>query len=107
MPRYGLVVYPWAMNDSVIKLTLVGTGKPAIRLHKRLNCAARELGLRLDIAEVKQPEACGLDFAQTPAVMVDDDLLFGGLLRTEDIVPHLRARFGAGNFRDGEGTCAA
>lgn len=107
MPRHGLMVYPSAMNDSLIKLTLVGTGEPAIRLHKRLNCAARELGLRLDIAEVKQPEAYGLDFAQTPAVMVEDDLLFGGLLRTEDIVPRLRARFGTGNFRDGEGTCAA
>lgn len=95
------------MNDSVIRLTLVGTGEPAIRLRKRLGCAARELGLRLDIAEVKQPETCGLDFAQIPAVIAESEVLFSGLLRTEEIVPLLRARFGTGTFQDGEGTCAA
>ena len=101
------MVYPWGMNDSAIQLTLVGTGESAIRLRKRLSCAARELALRLDISEAKQPEACGLDFAQTPAVLVGSDVLFSGLLRTEEIVPTLRVRFGTGTFRDGEGACAA
>lgn len=95
------------MNDSAIRLTLVGAGEPAIRLRKRLGCAARELGLRLDIAEVKQPETCGLDFAQTPAVMAGNALLFSGLMRTEEIVPLLRVRFGTGKALDGDGTCAA
>ncbi|MCD6707801.1 MAG: thioredoxin family protein [Thiobacillus sp.] len=95
------------MNDSAIRLTLVGTGESAIRLRKRLGCAARELGLRLDIVEAKQPEACGLDFAQTPAVMAGNALLFSGLMRTEEIVPLLRARFGTGKARDGEAACAA
>ena len=59
------------------------------------------------MTDLVDPEPYDLDYAQTPAVFAEGDLLFSGLLRTEDIVPYLRARFGTGKVRFGGGTCAA
>lgn len=75
-----------------MNLTLVGAGEPLIRLQKRLGCAAAELGIKLQLNIEKSPEAWGLEYAQTPAVLAQGHLLMSGLMRTEDIVAILRAR---------------
>lgn len=74
----------------VVALTLVGAGEPLIRLEKRLHCAAAGLGLRLALTLDKDPEARGIPYAQTPAVLADDIVVLSGLPRTEDIEAWLR-----------------
>jgi hypothetical protein len=84
-------MYASNMNDRIMKLTLVGTGEPLLRLQKRLGCAATELGVTLQIDIEKRPEAVGLRYEQTPAVLAQGRCLVSGLPRTEEIVTILRA----------------
>lgn len=74
-----------------LKLTLVGAGEPLLRLQKRLGCAATELGLTLQLDIEKHPEAVGLRYGQTPAVLAQGRCIVSGLSRTEEIVAILRA----------------
>jgi hypothetical protein len=75
----------------VVELTLVGAGEPLIRLEKRLHCAAAGLGLALDLDIRKDAESLGIPFAQTPAVLMNGQVVLHGLPRTEDIEAWLRA----------------
>lgn len=84
-------MYASKMNVRIMKLTLVGTGEPLLRLQKRLGCAATELGVTLQLDIEKHPEAVGLRFEQTPAVLAQGRCLVNGLPRTEEIVAILRA----------------
>lgn len=84
-------MYAPKMNDRTIKLTLVGAGEPLLRLQKRLGCAATELGVTLQLDIEKHPEAVGLRYGQTPAVLAQGRCLISGLPRTEEIVTILRA----------------
>jgi hypothetical protein len=74
-----------------MKLTLVATGEPLLRLQKRLRCAATELGVTLQLDIEKHPEAVGLRYEQTPAVLAKGRCLVSGLPCTEEIVAILRA----------------
>jgi hypothetical protein len=76
----------------VVALTLVGAGEPLIRLEKRLHCAAAGLGLRLALTFDKEPEARGIPYSQTPAVLAEGVVVLSGLPRTEDIESWLRQR---------------
>ena len=84
-------MYALKMNDRIMKLTLVGAGEPLLRLQKRLGCAAAELGVTLQLDIEKHPEAVGLRYEQTPAVLSQGRCLVNGLPRTEEIVTLLRA----------------
>jgi hypothetical protein len=75
-----------------LALTLVGSGEPLLRLEKRLSCAAAGLGLALDVEIRKDAEAMGIPFEQTPAVLVDGQMAFSGLPRTEEIEDWLREK---------------
>lgn len=74
----------------VVELTLAGAGESLIRLEKRLACAAAGLGLRLVTTVVKNPEALGIPYAQTPALLVNGRVMLSGLPRTEEIAAWLR-----------------
>jgi hypothetical protein len=84
-------MYASNMNDRIMKLTLVGAGEPLLRLQKRLGCAATELGVTLQLDIEKHPEAVGLRYEQTPAVLAQGRCLVSGLPHTGDIVAILRA----------------
>ena len=75
-----------------LALTLAGSGEPLLRLEKRLSCAAAGLGLALDVEIRKDIEALGIPFEQTPAVLVDGQVAFSGLPRTEEIEDWLREK---------------
>ena len=75
-----------------LALTLVGSGEPLLRLEKRLSCAAAGLGLALDVEIRKDAEAMGIPFEQTPAVLVDGQVAFSDLPRTEEIEDWLREK---------------
>lgn len=79
-----------------LKLTVVGSGEPLLRIEKRLQCAAAGLGLVLDLDIHKDPQALGIPFAQTPAVLDSGKTVFLGLPRTEDMEAWLRERLEAG-----------
>lgn len=79
------------MNDMTLRLTLVGAGEPLLRLQKRLGCAAAELGVTLQFDVEKHPEAVGVRYNQTPAVLVQGRCIVSGLPRTEEIVAILHA----------------
>jgi hypothetical protein len=74
----------------LLKLTLVGTGEPLLRLQRRLSCAASGLGLKLEMEIRKDAEAMGIPFTQTPAVMLEGRVALSGLPRTEEIEEWLR-----------------
>ena len=73
-----------------MRLTLVGSGERALRLEKRLRCAAAGLGLALELDMRKDFEVLGLSFDQTPAVLREGEVVFTGLPRTEEIEDWLR-----------------
>lgn len=77
----------------VVKLTLVGSGEPLLRLQKRLSCAAAGAGLALDMEIHKDAEAFGIPYAQTPAVLVNGQMALCGLPRTEEIEDWLRRTY--------------
>jgi hypothetical protein len=77
----------------VVERTLTGAGEPLIRLEKRLHCAAASLGLRLALTLRKDPEALGIPYLQTPAVLADGVVVLSGLPRTEDIEAWLRQKY--------------
>jgi hypothetical protein len=79
-------------NAPVIVLTLIGTGEPLLRLGKRLSCAAAGLGVALDLDIRKDAEVLGIPDDQTPALLVDGQVAFVGLPRTEEIEAWLRER---------------
>jgi hypothetical protein len=79
------------MNDRTLKVTLVGAGEPLLRLQKRLGCVATELGVTLQLDIEKHPEAVGLRYEQTPALLAQGRCIVSGLPRTEEIVAILRA----------------
>jgi len=74
-----------------IALTLVGAGEPLLRLEKRLSCAAAGLGLALDMDIRKDAESFGIPVAQTPAVLMNGQVVLQGLPRTEDLEAWLRS----------------
>jgi len=80
-----------------IILTLVGSGEPLLRLEKRLSCAAAGAGVRLELDIRKDAEALGISFAQTPAVLMDGQVVLNGLPRTEEIETWLRQTCLSGN----------
>ena len=74
-----------------IALTLVGAGEPLLRLEKRLSCAAAGLGLALDMDIRKDAESFGIPVAQTPAVLMNGQVVLHGLPRTEELEAWLRS----------------
>ena len=77
-------------NAPIIRLTLVGSGESALRLEKRLRCAAAGLGLALELDMRKDAAALGIPFTQTPAVLLEGRVTLSGLPRTEEIEDWLR-----------------
>jgi len=73
-----------------LKLVLVGSGEPLLRLEKRLDCAAAGLGLALEFAVRRDHESFGLAYGDTPALVLDGRLVFSGLPRTETLETWLR-----------------
>ena len=57
---------------------IIADGEDALRLHKRVGCAASALGIELAI---ESQRANG----DEPRVLIDDSVLVEGLPRTEDI----------------------
>lgn len=74
----------------VVKLTVVGSGEPLLRLQKRLSCAAAGMGLALDMEIQKDAAAFAIPYEQTPAVLVNGQIGLCGLPRTEEIEDWLR-----------------
>lgn len=62
---------------------IIADGEDALRLSKRVICAARALGIELTIETQRGDGA-------TPRVVIDGSLLTEGLPRTEDIEQRLR-----------------
>lgn len=60
---------------------------------KRLHCAAAGLGLALDVDIRKDAAVLGISFAQTPAVLLDGQVVLNGLPRTEALEIWLRPTF--------------
>jgi len=81
----------------VIKVILVGSGEPLLRLHKRMSCAAAGMGLALDVVIHKDAETFDIPYAQTPAVLVNGKMVFYGLPRTEEIEDWLRHMYSSTN----------
>lgn len=73
-----------------LKLILVGSGEPLLRLEKRLDCAAAGLGLALEFAVRRDHETFGLAYGDTPALVLDGQLVFSGLPCTETLETWLR-----------------
>ena len=68
-----------------LKLILVGSGEPLLRLEKRLDCAAAGLGLALEFTVRRDHETFGLAYGDTPVVIFDGLPIFSGLPRTETL----------------------
>lgn len=77
----------------VIRLTLVGSGEPLLRMEKRLHCAATGAGMALELSIRKDVETLGIPLQQTPAVLLAGQVVLSGLPRTEEIEAWLRQTF--------------
>ncbi|MEF3192661.1 MAG: hypothetical protein K6346_00340 [Halothiobacillaceae bacterium] len=84
-------------DGPILALTLVGQGEPLIRMGKRLECAARGAGIRLDLTIVKDHEGLGIPYADTPCVLHEGAVLTRGLVQAErleqlmkELMPPLR-----------------
>lgn len=77
----------------VLRLTLVGSGEPLLRMEKRLHCAATGAGMALELSICKNAEALGIPLQQTPAVLLAGRVVLSGLQRTEAIEAWLRETF--------------
>jgi len=64
-----------------LTVIIAADGEDALRLHKRVGCAARALGVELDIEERKSG-------GDKPRVLINDELLVEGLQRTEAVQEH-------------------
>jgi len=53
-------MYAQAMNQKVMRFTVIGTGESLLRIQKRPSCAAADLGITLHIGIDKSPEVWGL-----------------------------------------------
>lgn len=73
-----------------VRLTLVGSGEDALRLEKRLRCAAGGLGLALELDVRKDAQALGIPYEKTPALLLQGQIALSGLPRTEEIEDWLR-----------------
>lgn len=80
------------VNAPFIHLTLAGSGEPLLRMEKRLSCAAAGAGVRLELEIRKDYEALGIASGDTPAVLLQGQVIFKGLLRTEEIEAWLKQR---------------
>jgi len=65
-----------------LKVLIVAHGDDALRLYKRVGCAARALGVELEIEEQQSG-------GEVPRVFVNGSLLVEGLQRTEAIQERL------------------
>ena len=65
-----------------VRVSIIADGEDALRLHKRVGCAARALGIALTIASQRAN-------GDEPRVLIDGQLLVEGLPRTEDIEQRL------------------
>ena len=65
-----------------VRVAIIADGEDALRLYKRVSCAARALGIALTI---ESQRANG----DEPHILIDDSVLVEGLLRTEDIEQRL------------------
>ncbi|MBI1285932.1 MAG: thioredoxin family protein [Thiobacillus sp.] len=70
--------------SSTLTVRIVADGEDALRLHKRVSCAARALGVELTIESQ-------ISDSKTPRLLIDDSVLLEGLPRTEDIEQRLTA----------------
>ena len=86
----------------LLRLTLVGTGEPLLRMEKRLSCAAAGVGIALELDIRKDVVGQGIPLALTPIVMLDEQVILRGLLRTEEIERFLRQRFTQANISETE-----
>ncbi|OIR02114.1 hypothetical protein GALL_157320 [mine drainage metagenome] len=73
------------VDAPIIRLTLVGTGEPLLRMERRLSCAAGGAGIRLMLEVCKNVGALGIAYADMPAVLHEGKVIFSGLPRTEEI----------------------
>ena len=74
------------LNNPGLLLQIIGTGDDVQRLQKRLRCAARALGVNVelqiqhsDIEAAQRGARCG------PLVLLDDAVLADGLLPVEEL----------------------
>jgi hypothetical protein len=67
-----------------LRILILADGDDVLRLYKRVGCAARALGVELEIEEKQRG-------ADVPRVFVNGSLLLEGLQRTEAIEARLAA----------------
>jgi len=65
-----------------LNVVILANGEDALRLHKRVRCAARGLGLEITVTEQRAN-------GKAPEVWINDDMLFTGLPRTEEVEQQL------------------
>ena len=70
------------VRTAPLNVVIIADGEDALRLHKRVSCAARAHGIALTI---ESQRANG----DEPRVLIDDSVLAEGLPRTEDIEQRL------------------
>ena len=71
-------------------------------MEKRLSCAAAGVGIALELDIRKDVVGQGIPLALTPIVMLDEQVILRGLLRTEEIERFLRQRFTQANISETE-----
>ena len=69
--------------EVVLRVKLAGVGDDAIRMGKRLKCAAAALGVGTDIQWIRDPDCA-------PTAMIEQDILLDQLISTEEVEASLR-----------------